>query len=153
MRRVAPLALLIALTAGCSEPTTATALAPITATSSPASTPSPTADPACATEQLQAFLADIELYTNRGAFEDKPKVQLRLTDVYKWKFQLGMAEGLADFQVYKTILSAKEAVESWLGEEADSSVRPIIRLTIHITAQTLATQCGVAEDYAFSRAA
>ncbi|MGW4425873.1 hypothetical protein [Streptosporangium sp. NPDC004631] len=146
-----PLALIVALAAGCSGSSVAAAPTPTPAAPSPSPPSATPADPACSTEQIQNFFSDIDDYASRGAFEDEPKVPLRLADVYRWGFQLGMAEGLADFQVYKAVLAAKDAAESW--PEAPAISKSIIRQTIHITAQTLAVRCGVAGRYGFSKTA
>lgn len=148
MRRILPFALLAALAAGCSS--TNVAAPPSAATSSPPS-PTPTADPVCSSSELRAFLSEIDRYTARGAFEVEPRVKLARGDVSKWSLALGSIEHDAELKAYKATKDASDAVQEWLGQDPGSLAQKIDGMSIQTTAKTLALECGVSDDYAFSR--
>jgi len=149
MRRVFPLVLLAALMTGCGTTTPAAAPSPTIATPSP--TPTPTTDPACDSDDLRAFLRDIDDYTTRGAFEVKPETKLATRDVYRWRFALSSIENAAELQLYKAAKSVGDAVADWTRQDPGSLAQRINALTIQITAKTLAIECRVSDEYAFSR--
>jgi len=149
MRRVLPFVLLAALLAGCgaaAPPPTPTAPSP-----TPTPTPSPATDPACDSDDLRAFLRDIDDYTTRGAFEVKPKTKLVASDVYRWRFALTGIEGAAELQLYKAAKSAGDTVAEWISQDPGSLAQQINAMTIQITARTLAIECRVSDEYGFSR--
>lgn len=151
MWRVFPLVLLVAFVAACGGITATTAPSPTVAAPSPTPTPSPTTDPACDSDNLRAVLRDIDDYTTRGAFEVKPKTPLEARDVYRWRFGLNSVENAAELQLYKAAKSAGDAVADWTRQDPGSLAQRINALTIQLAAKTLAIECRVHDEYAFSR--
>lgn len=142
----------LALVAACG---TGTAAAPApTTTPTPAAataSPTPTRDPACALDEMRAFLASVDRYHARGAFKVNPDARLKTEDVERWFFQIGAIERAADLKVYKTVNGLRDTVNGWLLAEPGSFSQRIRGTTIGIAAHTLALECGVHNDYAFSR--
>ncbi|WP_147944528.1 hypothetical protein [Microbispora sp. CSR-4] len=156
MRRALVLAALTAALTACSTtPTTAAAPAdspaPAIATSTTVASPTPTVDPACASEDLDTYFREIDAYTRRGAFDVEPKARLSWGRVAGWRLALGKVESDAELDLYKAAKSADEAVDDWLGADPGSLAQTITAMSIQMTAKSLAITCRVHNNYEFSK--
>lgn len=142
----------LALTTACGT-STAAAPAPSTTPTPAAATasPTPTRDPACELDEMRAFLESVDRYHAQGALKIRPKTPLKTEDVQRWSFQVAAIERAADLQLYKTAAGLRETISGWLLAEPGSFVQRAGGVTIGISAGSLALECGVGDDYAFSR--